>query len=725
MDRIRQENRVKITDAANFVPPLSEEDAKKMQIKINVNWGELAQLLANARRQYITAFMSNQFFFKVGLPFAPSEHQSEWESFITQEINRPLRDSLTYFELHRSRWSSVVTSGVGPMLWHSDDHWEPGFVAMSDLRIATDTTLDFKNLNWFSVRVPYTPMELLDKAFSARRQNRWAKAKIADILKSYKDLNSTDSLSNYTWESPEKIHELWKQNGGFYSGDAMPTIPLWHFYFEDNTDEDNKGWFMRVVAESTVVKGDTSEEFLWTSDEPVAVSLSNLLHCQFGDLSTDPPFKYQSVRSLGFALLEPTFYTNLTRCRVLQHVHDNLNILLKITDPVDKARAVVQEFSNLGVLRAGVSIVPETERHQIDASLVEMAMSQLKQLQSEASSSYTQQIDSGTRKEQTAFETSVKMQQVNAMLGGLLMTAFKYETFAYREIARRFCLRQTTDPDILRFQRRCKEAGIPRRYLDVELWEVEPVTPIGMGNPAIAQSAAQQLMQQRSAYDPTAQQEILHESTLVITGDARKAARWAPLGKGRGITDAQRDAMAMFGTLMQGVMVPPMEGLPVIDQIEAMLPLFASKIVMIEKRDNVGRPDEIAGLQSVYQYISGLVQRLAQNVEEKQRVKQYMDSLGQLWNQVKGLAQRGQEAAQKTQQNGDGQPDAAVMAKAHSTKLLAAVKAKTTNDKAKLSEKQSSQKFVREQRRQDAKALADIHREGAKQQMKPAPKAAE
>lgn len=718
VDRIRQDNRVKITDAANFVPPLSEEEAKQMGVKINCNFGELAILLSHARRQYLTAFISNQHFFKVSLPFAPAEHQSEWEAFITQEINKPLRDSLSYFELHRSRWSSVVALGVGPMVWHKDDCWEPDFVAMSDLRIATDTTLDFKNLGWFAVRHAYTPMELLDKAFNGKKNNRWEKKSIAEILKNYRELNSTDTLNNYDWNnSPEKIHELWKQNGGFYSGDAMPSIPLWHFYFEDDTDPDNKGWFMRVVAENAVVKGEQSEKFLWKSDDPIAATLSQILHCQFGDLTNDAPFKYHSVRSLGFALLEPTFYTNLTRCRLLQHIHDNFNIWLRTSDPIDKARAQVQEFSNLGMLRAGITVVPRTERHQIDASLVEMGMAQLTQLKSEASSSYTQQPDTGTKKEQTAFETNVKMQQVNAMLGGLLMTAFKYETFAYREISRRFCLRKTNDPDIRRFQRRCKEAGIPRRFLDVELWDVEPVTPLGMGNPTIAQAAAQQLMAQRGAYDPTAQQEILHESTLVITGDARKAARWAPLGKGRGITEAQRDSMAMFGTLMTGVMIPVMEGLPVIDQIDAMIPLFASKIHMIEQRDNVGKPDEITGLQSVYQYLGELINRLAQNPEEKQRVKKYMDDIGQLWNQVKGLAQRGQEAAQKSQQNGNGH-DPAAIAKAQSTLMLAKVKAKTTIDKAKLTDKQKSESFVRDQRRQDAKALADIQREAVKTRMK-------
>src|SRR4029077_18397319 len=131
--------------------------------------------------------------------------------------------------------------------------------------------------------------------------NKWDKQEIKDILKNYKEVNFTDATTSYDLEtSVEKCHELFKQNGGFYSGDSMPTIPLYHFYFEDNSDPDNKGWFMRVVAETGMVRGNgkASDKFLWQSDKPVAATWNQILHCQYGDLTTDPPFKYQAVRSL-------------------------------------------------------------------------------------------------------------------------------------------------------------------------------------------------------------------------------------------------------------------------------------------------------------------------------------------------------------------------------------------------------------------------------------------
>ena len=642
---IQSRNRVKILDAANCIPPLTDDEAKELGIKINTNFGGLLVTLTKARSQLLSAFLNNANFFQVKLPAAPAEHQADWEAFITQEINRPLRDSLSYFELHRSRWSSVVTHGIGPMMWMDDDKWLPTFVAMADLRIATDTTLDFKNLSWFARRVSYSPFELTDQAFNKNQNNHWDTKAIATILKSYEQCNTTDALSNYNWnDDAEKIAELWKQNGGFYGGDAMPSIPLWHFYFQDTDKQGVKGWYMRVVPESQV-QGTTQETFLWTSETRVSRTWQELVHCQYGDLSTDAPFKYHSVRGLGYALLEPWFYENLTFCRGLQHAHDNFNIWLRSTDPIEKARAQVQEFANVSVVRSGLSIIPQTERHQIDPELMEAMLSKLKQLQGEASSSYTQATDNGTAKEQTAFETRVKTEQVNAMMSGILLQAFKYESYADKEIARRFCLKNSSDPDIIKFQARCKSKGIPPEWLDIEQWEVEPVTPLGMGNPTIAMTMVQQLMEQRGAYSPQAQNEILHEFTLVTTKDPRKAARWVPLDGKTTQSDASREAIGMFGTLMTGVPVPLSQS-NLIDQIDALMPLFAGKIVQITQRDNMASVDEATGLQNVSQYLTQAIQQLSQDEQAKAKVKQYGDSLGKLNNEMKGIIQRGQQAAQ-------------------------------------------------------------------------------
>jgi len=96
-----------------------------------------------------------------------------------------MRNSLSYFELHRSRWAQVCTHGIGPMRWRKSEGWLPKCVAIEDVRIPTDTTLDFDdNLGWFALRHIYTPYELIKQAFddhpSAKQWDRKAIAAIKE-----------------------------------------------------------------------------------------------------------------------------------------------------------------------------------------------------------------------------------------------------------------------------------------------------------------------------------------------------------------------------------------------------------------------------------------------------------------------------------------------------------------------------------------------------------------
>lgn len=694
----RGRNREKITQSANGAPPVSEEDAKKIGMKINVNWGEMARLLSHGRRQYYNAFLKGTRFFKVTLPLAPEEKRAEWERTITDQINRPLLKSKKYFHLHQYRWTDVVVHGVASVLWEDQDDWLPRFAAREDLRIPTDTDTDFSNLGWFAYRYVYTPGELVRKVFSNTKW-KWDKLACAQILKAYKNVNYDDPMSYKDWETqPEAMAELVKQNMGYYTSDAMPGIPLWHFFFEDN---DGK-WSLRVMPDTTAVRGTSEQDkFLLAPDFAFADSLDQILQCQFGDLNFKAPFKFHSVRSLGFELMEPCFYDNLTRCRLLQHVHENFNIWLQVTDPADKARAQAISFDGpVARVPQGVKILSEQERHQIDPGLVEMAMAQLKQLMQEASATYTQDTDTGTKKEQTAFETGVKMQQVNAMLAGLLLIAFKLEGFFMMEISRRFCRPNSTNKDVRKFQQECERLGVPKEWLNVDRWDIEVEQPIGAGNPTMEMVQAENLLKVRPMLNPTAQQEVLHDY-LTVVGDAKRAARWAPMDGIKRVSDAQLQANQDFGTLMWGTDTPIRDELNPQEQIEVLLQKMAQVVDRILKTGGMAEVSEIVGLQTVGKHIVALLQRLGQNPEEKARVHQYQQVLGKLNNEIKGFMQRLQQQQKKA--NGEG-------GKLQMEMMREGLKMKQEQARFLQEQQQDSVAFQSEERRKDLAAAGDLAR---------------
>jgi hypothetical protein len=497
IERIRSQNRNTVNSMFDGMPPMSDAEAKKIGMRINVNWLESLTIGQQAEQQYHNAFLKQNYYFKVAIPDAPNEKRTDWELFITRAINKPLQKSLPFYELMRSKFASVVRHGIGPQMWQDKNDWLPEFVALEDLRVATDTTTAMTNLMWFGIRKRYTPWELARKVFGKNPDPGWDTKLVAKCLDEYKDLNFQDI--QYDWSTePERILELWKQDMGYYMSDAVPSLQLWHFYYLDDENPRETRWKLKVVPAQNGIRGIDRNVFLYDSgDKDFAEELGQLIHIQFGDLNGQAPFMYHSVRGLGFLLCEPCYWTNLMRCRLFQHVWENFNMLFRAQDPSDRARAQKIELFDKGFIPPGISIVPKDERHEVDYNLVDMAMGQAKQLIGEASAAYTQDTNDGTKKERTAFEVMTIMQQVNALMSGLLATAYKYETHAYTEIARRFCNRKTMNKDIRLFQKKCKAYGIPMAYLDVELWEITPDFPLGSGNQTLELAQATQLMQLR------------------------------------------------------------------------------------------------------------------------------------------------------------------------------------------------------------------------------------
>jgi hypothetical protein len=117
--------------------------------------------------------------------------------------------------------------------------------------------------------------------------------------------------------------------------------------------------------------------------------------------------------------------------------------------------------------------------------------------------------------------------------------------------------------------------------------------------------------------------------------------------------------------------------------------------------------DEARGMMNVAAYIGQAIQALSQDQSAKQKVKQYSDSMGQINNEIKALAQRGAEAAKAQQPQGDGGYGAA---KVQSTMML--TKAKMDATKAQTAQKMhhADIAFKAQQRRDDARSHADIQR---------------
>lgn len=769
----RAMNRALIDNLFNGAPPYTSEEQEENRFTTNVNDLSPNRIFQDVNRQYSNAFLKPGQYFKVKLDYGPAHKREEWSEIITTEINRILKKSLRYRQTLRNVFGQLVLHGVGPVLWSDNQKWCPSMQMMCDVLIPSQTLLTMENLTYFAVYRRYTPTMLSKLISKPRTDPGWRKSAAKAAIKwAVNQVGQTVTSMDMNW-APERMAEDIKANSGFWSSDAVPTINCWDVYFQSE-DENNMGWKRRIifdcpsasegydpkappkVTRDTRSQIDTRDQFLYSSGNRIyARDLSQIIHFQFADGSVVAPFRYHSVRSLGFLLYALCHLHNRLTCRIMDSTFENLIQYLRVGNPDDAERAKKIDLMNLGILPEGWQFVSQQERWQINQQLVQMVVNMNRQqMQDSAPSGYNQNTgqESGGSIEKTATQIMAEINKASSTVGIIMNEASEYQTPQYEEICRRFCIPNSRDIEVLKFRSRVLAKGVPHQALNVERWNIEPEKVMGNGNKQVQLAQAQLMMTVFDRLEPDAQRKALRKFLFAVLDNASDVNDLVPSAAGT-VTHSIHDAELASGTLLMGLPMSLKLGVNHGEYAASLLGAMAIEIRKIEAR-GAPTPDDVLGLVNIAGQgldgqpssengVAAHIQVLAQDPSNKAEVKMISDALSRLMNKVKQFAQ--QIAEQQQQQGNQQQLPPEVAAKIKGDLVLAEVKA--ANMKAaseqKLAHKQEQHQLRMEQQQasnqlqnastvrktevqvasDDVKTAAEIKREQMRAENEPVSKA--
>lgn len=695
----RSRNRARINELFNGVPPYTDEEVNANNININVNDLSGTRLAHDARSQFYGAFLKPGNYFTLTTDSGPKHKRRDYNTIVTKEMNRIMKRSIPYFECFRSKFATDVLHGIAPAIFRDGEHWCPEPVGVDDVMVPANTVLTMNNLPFYAVYRPFTAMELIKMTSGPKVDPAWNMPLVKACLE-WVD-SQTLTLSGDRWPevwSPEKLAERQKSDGGIYASDQVPVINTWDFYFW-NDDKNQAGWNRRMVidawstpsmqgnaAVSSRLSGkpfdkDFKNQFLYNPGKKVwAAKREQIINWQFADLSSVAPFRYHSVRSLGFLLYSVCHLQNRLRCKFNEAIFEQLMVYFRVNSADDMQRALKVDMINRGFIDSTIEFVKPADRYQVNTNLVELGLMENNRLITQNSSSYTaspQGSGAQNNVEKTKFQVMAETNAMTSLVSASLLQAYAYQVPEYREISRRFFRDNSDDPDVRTFQANCLRQGVPKSLFDVERWDCEPERVMGAGNKTLEMAIAQQLMQFRNLYDPEPQRQILRDVTLAITDDPARADALVPESPQK-VTDSIHDAQLAAASLMLGLPVAIKTGMNHIEYVDSLMTSMAIIIKRIMTADGgVTTADNILGLQNMAANIGEHIRIIAQDKAEKARVKQYGDQLGKLMNQVKAFAQRLQEQMQQQAAQGP-QMDPETMAKIQAITATAQVKADNT-----------------------------------------------
>ena len=737
-DKTRSEDRRVILRQFNGNPPFDDATAEENGVQININDLSGPNLLSMARRQWNNAFLKPSYFFIAKPDSGPGHKRSTWGNIFTRHANRLLKRNRRMVGQIRATGAQTLLHGVGPVTWKDRRGVVPSPIPMGSLMIPSETEIDdWDNLEYFAIFREWTPAMLWEMTHGSK----------ADAVGWNMDLvrAQMDYLKNQMYKSPtslayqfmpERIEELIKQDKGYFGTDAVPTCDVWDFYFREA--EDGKGWYRRIILDWNTgsdisaykdssnrpesrnkVGEDTT--FLYTSGKrKYANSVSEMLHCQFGDCSAYAPFKYHSIRSLGWMLWGVCDLQNRLHCKFNEGVFEQLMWFFQTAGNQDLVRLKKANFEHMGVIPQGIKFLTAAERFTPNHQLIGMAFDRNRQLMADSATTYTQSYEKSNEGQgRTATETMAIVNATNALASGILEMAYTYETFKYREMCRRLCIKNSPDPIAREFRLNCLKDGIPEDMLDVEKWSIECEQVLGGGNKTLQMATVGFLNTIRKNIPPAGQRIIDHISVEAATDQPDLAEEIAPVGEDQPISNSKHNAELATQRILAGFEYQEPKDAVMLDYIDVWLGDLATEIQKALKQGGVVSPDQLNGLLNLGGHIQKFLQELGESAidqDDKENLKEYEQAFSVLSNHVKGLAQRLQEAMKKSAQgNGDqgaAGPDPKDAAKVEAMLIQAKTKAAIAERSAAARTRQKEEQFQKAEVRKDQELAANLQRDG-------------
>jgi hypothetical protein len=716
-------NRAKINSLFNGDPPWGEDEMEENNRWVNVNFLEAPRIAHNAREQLNNLFLKPGNFFNVKIDMGPPWKRDYWGEVITTNINCALQYGIEFNDLIQATNAQTVLHGIGPCYWPRRKSPLPREVGIDEVLVPKGTYISMCNLPFFAIYQEWTYPELSSMVSGKNVDPGWNKPYAQSVLKNLKNQESLGSRTFGRVDMPEKSAEDDKE--GYSDGGAAPNVCAWEFYSRrtDEEDEYDAEWDRRIVVDYEKTSVDFSDDsghrdaFLYDSSkkkEVYATHHSQIIHWQFGNVSNVAPFRYYSVRSLGWLLYAVGRLQNMMRSRFSERQFSEMLELFRNVPEADREKLEFVELRDKGIIPEGLNFVTAAERHQVNENLILLGLNQNRQLMAESSATYVPDVAQQSAQAQSATESMIRMQTSMSLNSAMANQAYGRIKYLYKEICRRFTIKDSQNKTVVKFRLKCLASGVPQEVLtNYEVWEVEPERMLGGGHKAMEVLQANQLMSIRPNLDPEAQRTVDRKFIAANSDDPRLAMELVPEEKP--ISDSTVFANLAFGVLMQGAPVVSKKGINEPDYIETLLQLMGGTVQALPQLADPSMAPALAqrigGLINTSTHLEQHINQLAQNPSERQKAKQYQEGMAQIIAQARPFHDQLQAHMEQQQQSNQIPPEQ--MAKIQATMMKAQTDAQIQEGKAQQKQQHKDVAFQSENERRNAMTAADIHRKDA------------
>lgn len=712
-------NRTLINRLMNGEAPSTEEERRETNSKTNVNFLEGTRLVSNATNQLNGAFFKGDRYFTVSLDKGPVEKRAQYSTCITKAINRELKRSRAYRYARESAHAQVVLHGPGPLVWPNKRTPIPTCFGIEDVVVPSGTLTSMDNLDRFGIYQEMTWAQLYKLTKGPNVDKGWNMPYVEALLYTLFKRGVEPVYQGNRWLFPEKIYEDLKEGAAWSGASSLPKVMVWNFFYRD---ESSDKWCRKMALDFGTIDNDTikehaavrkNQEFIFESED-YADEWENIVHWYIGNCSNVAPYRYYSIRSIGYLLYGVCMIQNKVRNRMTDHIFQAFLTLFRNVSDDNREKLGMIDLQNFGVMPEGLSMVPANERHVVDWALVQGALGQGRQLMAESAMGYLPDaMTEGANKEMTASEWIGRMNISVALTSAVHIQLAEQSKTEYREICRRFCIKGNSDPMVKRFRESLEKDKVPDDMLDIDAWDIVPEQAIGGGNKAAEFMTTQALMQEIFPLaDPNGQRLIARKRYLALTDNSDEAMLVFPDAPPPPTNDVQY-AQQAYAVLMLGVPFAKKEGVNHVAYAAMLMQMMQVTLQQVAAATQQPQglaiaADKIMGLFNVAGHVQEEINIIARVDHQVDTAKKMFKALTEMMTQLTNIAKQLMAEGEKQAQQGGIDPE--VQAKIQERLMLTQNQIQIDNAKAAQKQEQKDAAWANENMRRNAQTAADIQR---------------
>ena len=399
--------------------------------------------------------------------------------------------------------------GIGPVIFPNADSWKFEALSHAELLVPKDSKALPDEMELFAVRREWRPYQLyknIEDAETARVATElgWNPAAIRNaIAKAYKNANDAQDTTTSAWERAQA--DL-KQGDLVATPGVTRTIRVNFIFWK--TAKDKVGM--------AILNSDASEpEYLFLNEE-MHDSFANVLVLFLTEIGDG---KYHSVRGLAYDIHDHCDISN----RFLNSLIDGANLAgtVVVTRNPQQAMDTVPRTVRIGPL----TVLPDGYTPMQGGFQPNLrGMSDVRQILQQGLNTNVGLYRPGAEELKSQDAASARGAVINATQEARLEKAdvLLYYTqwdLLYTEMFSRV-LAATNDKAVNEFKRRCRQRGVPAKWLRTNAVEIRASRAIGWGSTVMKDIVSRELLTLAPYFQPEGRREAVRTRLLALVGPA-------------------------------------------------------------------------------------------------------------------------------------------------------------------------------------------------------------